>query len=99
MLASYRPRIVAIIVAIMCCAGIASANPPALQVPDQDTCDEIALEAYVYAYPLVLMEATHQAMTASRPMNQWDHMRTFPDATFTDVVRPNADHLVFASLV
>lgn len=64
--------------------------------------DEIAVEAYVYAYPLVLAELTRRAMTSfdaaggadrRAPMNQFSHRRTFPDAKFTNVVRPNADTL------
>jgi hypothetical protein len=65
---------------------------------------EIAVDAYVYAYPLVLMDVTRRVMTnvevpvagsshAAAPMNQFAHLRTFPDSTFTDVVRPNADTL------
>jgi hypothetical protein len=61
---------------------------------------EIAVEAYLYAYPLVLMEVTRRVTSnvetptgAHSPMNQFAHLRAFPDATFTDVVRPNADTL------
>src|SRR6185295_10846145 len=53
--------------------------------------------------PLVLMELTRRVMTnvgegapakvTGAPMNQFSHMRAYPDATFTDVVRPNADTL------
>jgi len=63
---------------------------------------EIAIEAYVYAYPLVLMGASRTASTntatadslrASAPMNQFSHAPAFPDTRFTDVLRPNADML------
>lgn len=62
---------------------------------------EIALEAYIYAYPLVLMEITRRVTTnvprpdasGKAPMNQFGHKRSFPDASFTDVVRANADTL------
>ncbi len=61
---------------------------------------EIAVEAYLYAYPLVLMDITRRLATNVEspagtrcPMNQFAHLRVFPDATFTDVVRPNADTL------
>jgi hypothetical protein len=62
----------------------------------------IATDAYAYAYPLVLMELSRRVMTnagtggpakARAPMNQFAHLRAFPDATFTDVVKPNADTL------
>ena len=61
---------------------------------------EIATDAYVYAYPMVLLQLTARTMTnvvnaetGRAPLNQFAHMRTFPDPTFTDVVRPNADTL------
>ena len=66
-----------------------------------DEMAEIAIEAYVYAYPLLLMDASRRVMTnveaptgsGNAPINQFGNKRTFPDATFTDVVRPNADTL------
>lgn len=80
----------------------ASASWSVQQVPtlsDAETKD-IAVDAYVYAYPLVLMEVTRRVMTNAAepgrnaaPVNQFYHWRTVPDATFTDVVRPNADTL------
>src|SRR5215831_17689582 len=62
---------------------------------------EIACEAYVYGYPLVLMELTRRKIanmgaSAGRdwtPVNQFTHLAAFPDAEFSDVVRPNADTL------
>lgn len=61
---------------------------------------KVAADAYVYGYPLVLMDVTRQVMTAvpkagehQAPVNQFVHLRTFPDASFTDVVSPNADTL------
>ncbi len=61
---------------------------------------QAARDAYIYGYPLVLMERTRQVSTAvSRPegsrapMNQYAHIRTFPDPDFKDVVSPNVDTL------
>jgi hypothetical protein len=64
---------------------------------------EIATDGYIYGFPLVLMEITRQAATnvggpgaggiGTAPMNQFGHAKAFPDASFTDVVRPNADTL------
>src|SRR4051794_33202382 len=63
---------------------------------------EIAIEAYVYAYPLVLMDvartastntATADGMRASAPMNQFSHAPAFPDARSTGILRPNVDTL------
>ena len=58
----------------------------------------IAVEAYTYAYPLVISELTRRVSLAPREsgaaaMNRFEHMAAFPDASFTDVVRPNADTL------
>lgn len=61
---------------------------------------EIARDAYIYAYPLVLMQITRLTGTNAEaplelnaPINQLAHGRAFPDSTFTIVVRPNADTL------
>src|SRR5262245_7886661 len=60
----------------------------------------IGEDAYVFGYPLVLMDITRSVMTAvpkveerKAPSNQFLHLGTFPDPTFTDVVSPNADTL------
>ncbi len=54
-------------------------------------------DAYVFGYPLVLMELTQQAMINSAEprvgANNLSHMRVFPDHTFRHVVRPNDDTL------
>ncbi|SIO22113.1 Uncharacterized conserved protein [Singulisphaera sp. GP187] len=61
---------------------------------------QLATEAYVYGYPLVLMDISRQVMTAvpkptttAAPINQFNDSKEFPDATFTSVVSPNADTL------
>jgi hypothetical protein len=66
-----------------------------------DQIGELATSAYVYAYPRIMMEITRQVSTnfadasqfGKAPMNQFGSVPAFPDATFTDVVRPNADTL------
>ena len=66
-----------------------------------DEIGEVAARAYMYAYPLILMEITRRVSSnvvdgshfGKVPMNQFGHLPAFPDATFTDVVRPNADTL------
>lgn len=90
------------------CAGLALGrpNPSNAQAPPApvtaEEASEIAVEAYVYAYPLLLADVSRQVMTnveapeatsGHAPVNQFGHMRAVPDATFTDVVRPNADTL------
>lgn len=61
---------------------------------------DIAVEAYIYFYPLVLMETTRRQMTNAdsphgiiAPMGTFAHARAFPDASFRAVVRPNFDTL------
>ena len=56
---------------------------------DTATVEELAERAYIYAYPLVLLEATQAVM----PVNHLTHVSEFPDANFRLIVRPNADTL------
>ncbi len=68
-----------------------------------DEAKEIAVDAYIYAYPLVLMDVSRKVMSnagegapknnPTAPVNQFLNMPVFPDASFTQVVRPNADTL------
>ena len=65
-----------------------------------DRTHEIGIQAYVYAYPMIMMEVTRRVSTnveapigPRAPMNQFAHLRVFPDHTFKEVVRPNADTL------
>jgi hypothetical protein len=67
---------------------------------------DTAIDAYIYGYPLVLMDVTRQVMTNvsgpgkhAAPLNQLAHMRTFPDDNFTAVVSPNADTLSSAGFL
>ena len=60
----------------------------------------IAVDAYIYGYPLVTMEMTRRVMTNVRepegtraPMGHIVRMRAYPTATFKDVTAPNADTL------
>lgn len=72
----------------------------AVALTEQDAY-EIGIEAYIYLYPLVLMDTTRlQAVNVDAgkvvgrgPMNAFTHIRTFPPAEFRDVVRPNFDTL------
>lgn len=66
-----------------------------------DDAGAIAVEAYVYLFPLVLMEVTRRQMTNGpagtkagfAPMGSFSHARVFPPADFKAVVRPNFDTL------
>jgi len=71
--------------------------------PDQQTASEIAVEACVYLYPLVLMERTRRQATdveqpdeilGREPVDAFAHFREYPPASFKDVVvKPNFDTL------
>lgn len=57
-----------------------------------------AKEAYIFGYPLVLMDITKDIGTNVKrptmmlaPINQIGHLKRFPDHTFKEVVRPNVD--------
>jgi hypothetical protein len=51
--------------------------------------EQIAERTYIYAYPLVLLQATMSTL----PVNRLAHVSAFPDASFRLIVRPNADTL------
>jgi len=78
-------------------AGCRNSNPSPAALSARAT----AAEAYIYGYPLVLMDVSRTKLTnvshpngkGQAPINQFGNVRTFPDATFTDVVSPNADTL------
>ncbi len=60
----------------------------------------LAAEAFVFGYPMVLMDVSRSVFTnappgsfSSGPVNELVHARAFPDASFTAVVSPNADTL------
>ena len=62
--------------------------------------EDLGVEAYVYGFPLVLMEVSKRVMThvpsptpSKAPINQFAHMQAFPTPDFKDVVSPNADTL------
>ncbi len=66
----------------------------------------IALDAYIYGYPLVTMEMTRRVMTnvgkpegTRAPQGQLIKLRAYPDATFRDVTAPNADTLYTTSFL
>jgi hypothetical protein len=54
----------------------------------------IAAQAYVFGYPLVIMDLTRaQSEQTLAPANTLRRVRQFPDASFKTVVRPNVDTL------
>ena len=66
----------------------------------QSDTSETAANAFIFGFPLVLMDVTRAVLTNTArpsgkqaPVNQFGHLREFPDADFRDVVSPNADTL------
>jgi hypothetical protein len=61
---------------------------------------EAGVEAVVYGFPLVIMDATRKKISNvatpgafAAPINQFANVPEFPDASFRDVVRANVDTL------
>ncbi len=73
--------------------AVATAAVVVLLVATRGTVRQAA-ESYVYGYPLVLMDVTQRAFTATRaPPNTLFNVPLFPDSDFREVVRPNVDTL------
>jgi hypothetical protein len=70
--------------------------PLRLQAAAGPTADEIyrsGIQAYIYGYPLVLMDLTRQRALQRGAINRFSHAPAFPSASFRNVVRPNCDTL------
>jgi len=70
------------------------------ELPREERTYEIGVQAYIYAYPMIMLELTRRVSTNvpapigdNAPMNQFAHLRAFPNPSFREVVRPNADTL------
>lgn len=75
-----------------------SAEKTQPDTPDTETVWEMVSEAYIYAFPLVLTDATKTlstntdgTMTGRAPINQFNHAKMLADASFRTVVTPNVD--------
>src|SRR4051812_14943399 len=73
-----------------------SANSKAADAPSEQDLAEIADDAYIYAYSLMLMDATARLSTnvaspdnQHAPINQFARSESLPDATSTAVMLPN----------
>ena len=86
----------ALIIVTLCCS-----SPVLAKGTPQEAIEAIGVDAFVYTYPLVLMDLTRLQMTnieagkmAGRgPMMTFTHVRTYPEADHKEVVRPNFDTL------
>lgn len=75
-----------------------SAEKTQPDTPDTEAVWETVSEAYIYAFPLVLTDATKTlstntdgTMTGRAPINQFNHVKKLADASFRTVVTPNVD--------
>ncbi len=76
------------------------AEGPVLDFVESTEDFDIAVDAYVYGYPLVTMEMTRRIITnvtepvgTRGPMGTIIKLREYPDASFRDITAPNADTL------
>ncbi len=87
--------------ALLIAGSLTGAPARAAEPISEQQAYEIGVEAYVYFYPLVLMDVTRrQAVNVDAgkvlgrgPTNTFTQVRAFPPADFRDVVRPNFDTL------
>ena len=70
-----------------------AANHTHVAIANEEAAYEIGVEAFLFLCPLVLMDLTRREFTRRHPMNRYEHARSFPDASFRAVVRPNFDTL------
>ena len=80
-------------------AQISDAGGALAQAPETAVRD-LAIEAYIFGYPLVTVEMTRRVTTnvvkpegLHAPMGQFANAREYPTAAFKDVTAPNADTL------
>lgn len=96
-----RVKVKTILPALLALCVLLTGAVPADAAISADEAYEIGMEAYIYLYPLVLMDVTRRVQINYEPgqkqgygpMNMFHHMRTYPDVDLRDVVRPNFDTL------
>jgi len=89
------------ILCAMAALAVLLAIPAAGQGVTPEETHAIAVEAYVYFYPLVSMDITRKQFTnveagkehGKGPMNMFQNIAAYPPADFKGVVRPNFDTL------
>ncbi|MEU8900646.1 DUF1254 domain-containing protein [Nocardia sp. NPDC048505] len=77
----------------MSAAAVASAGPAGRATAEPVDPFAAAVQAYVFGYPLVLMDLTRAASVARVPVNQLVNVAATPTPDSTYVVRPNLDTL------
>ena len=93
-------KILAILLSLLSCGFLSACSAEKTQPDtlDTETVWETVSEAYIYAFPLVLTDATKTlstntdgTMTGRAPINQFNHVKKLADASFRTVVTPNVD--------
>ncbi|MFD6158010.1 DUF1254 domain-containing protein [Nocardia sp. NPDC060256] len=80
-----------------CAAGLSAcgsddaSSGPVTTAPS--TAEAIAKDAYIFGFPLVLMDVTRAAAEATTPANRFQHAAALPTPARRDVVRLNLDTL------
>ncbi|HEX7674159.1 MAG TPA: DUF1254 domain-containing protein [Bdellovibrio sp.] len=99
MKASFECTLMSIAVAALISCSTSKSNAP-VGMASADEAAQIANEAYIYGYPLVLMGVTRDVSTSTpyvtkskAPINQFSHSRVYPDFNAKAVVSPNVDTL------
>ncbi len=104
---SWHHLLIAFIAAFLLCAalpGLAQETPvtkaPALPKMSEAEALNLGTEAYIYGYPLVIMETIRRVMTNvaapegnHAPTGQFAHQRQYPEVSFRTVRSPNLDTL------
>src|SRR5262245_38319732 len=83
-----------------CIAALATPHAGQAQGISSDDAQSIAVDAYLYFYPLITMDVTRKQLINTEPgkgiggpMNTFVNIPTFPPADMKAVVRPNFDTL------
>jgi hypothetical protein len=89
--ARLRRPLAALLMAVAIVAGLVYAKAESVV---------LGAQAYVFGYPLVIMDVTRAvAAQTIGPENHLRRVREFPDARFRDVVRPNVDTLYTTAFI
>jgi len=93
----------ALFLVLICIGFITAARQAPAAQPQALTEEEayqLAVDAYIYGYPLVVMDSVRRVMTnvavpqgKAAPMGQFAHFRSFPDASKRDLAGSNVDTL------
>ena len=94
-----------ILTAALACALAFTTTDTHAQDASSAEAQAIAKDAYIYFYPLVIMDVSRKHFTnieagkmfARGPMNTFSHARTFPPATFRGATHANFDTLYSVS--